>query len=42
MSKNTHTHIHGNLKITEQKENINEENMIQSDRNMNEYKIMIV
>lgn len=40
MSKNTHTH--GNLKITEQKENINEENMIQSDRNMNEYKIMIV
>lgn len=40
MSKNRHTH--GNLKITEQKENINEENMIQSDRNMNEYKIMIV
>lgn len=27
---------HRNLKITEEKENINKENMIQSDRNMNE------
>lgn len=31
-----HTHTHQNLKITEEKENINKENMIQSDRNMNE------
>ena len=30
------THTHTNLKITEEKENINKENMIQSDRNMNE------
>lgn len=34
MSENTHTHR--NLKITEEKENINKENMIQSDINMNE------
>ena len=34
MSENIHTHR--NLKITEEKENINKENMIQSDRNMNE------
>lgn len=27
---------HRNLKITEEKENINKENMIKSDRNMNE------